>query len=613
MPFHEIANSNAARTCLTVLKHLLLSKWLVGSTISANLVAGLMEAGTFGLILIAVGILVGESGVNEMPGAFVAILEMIPFPNKMDSETIFVLLIFGAIGLQIIKSGAEYLGSIGAIHLTKRASRQLQSEVLEKVLAQEYPIIARYPTGALGALISQADVVAQKLIVRVFNAGTLAIMLLSVYVYFLFKISVSLTLTALGIVGVLLLLMGGVVRRLKELGQLNTRSTLEHGKLVIDYLNSARLIKTSRAEQWAAVEIGRARDFLLDSAQKASSIEAAIGPGTQVLTIIAIGSFLVFGFLISEESMRAFAPSAVIFMVILQRLMHPVRTLNDCRMALANNSESLTKVGEVLAKEHTASVETVLTPFKSLRDRIKLQRVSFRYLDEKQCAVENVSFEIRKGDTVGIVGSSGAGKSTVVDLLLGLYQPTEGQIIVDGQRLQDLDPQQWLSKIGLVDQDILLLNTTVSENITLGRDDVTREMIEKACQRARADSFIERMGNGYNTEIGESGYRLSGGEKQRLAFARALLDDPELLILDEPTSALDSETEYELKRQLASFSGECTIVIVAHRLSTIAAADLIVVLDKGRLVEAGSRSELINGRGRFAKLWAMQMEEHLGA
>ncbi len=606
----EIRHSNEARTCGTVFKHLSASKWLVISTISANLTAGLMEAGTFGLILIAVGILVGEGDMNQIPQALIGISEILRFPEKMNAEMIFILLVCGAIVLQIVKSGAEFLGSIGAIRLTKRASKQLQSEVLEKVLGQDYSLIATYPTGALGALIAQADVVAQKLIVRVFNAGTLALMLLGVYIYFLLKISASLTFTALAIVGMLLVLLGGVVRRLRELGQLNTRSALEHGKLIIDYLNSARLIKTSRAERWVAGEIERVRDSVLNSSQHAASIEAAIGPGTQVLTIVGIGCFLIFGFILSEESMRAFAPSAIVFMVILQRLMHPVRTLNDCRMTLANNSEALNKVGEILSMERRGVGKTDGARFHHLMDRIKLHRVSFRYPGEQECAIEDVSFEIGRGDIVGIVGSSGAGKSTIVDLLLGLYPPTKGEILVDGNKLQGLAPQDWLSKIGLVDQDTLLLNTTIAENIRLGRESVTREMIESACRRANADSFIKKMSRGYDTEIGESGYRLSGGQKQRIAFARALLDEPELLILDEPTSALDSEAEYELKRQLMSFSGEYTIVIVAHRLSTISAADLIVVLDGGKLVEAGSKKELLSSRGRFASLWNMQMDGH---
>lgn len=580
------------------------------STISANLTAGLMEAGTFGLIMIAVGILVGDGALNQMPQVVTGILEFFRFPEKLNAEVLFILLVCGAIVLQIVKSGAEFLGSIGAIRLTKRTSKQLQSEVLEKVLGQDYSVIATYPTGELGALIAQADVVAQKLIVRIFNAGTLALMLLGVYVYFLLKISVSLTFSALVIVGVLLVLLGGVVRRLKELGKLNTRSALEHGKLIIDYLNSVRLIKTSRAEGWVAREIERVRDFVLNSSRHAASIEAAIGPGTQVLTIVGIGCFLIFGFVLSEESMRAFAPNAIVFMVIFQRLMHPVRTLNDCRMTLANNSESLNKVGEILSMERTGVGKADGARFHHFRDRIKLQGVSFRYPGERECAIEEVSFQIGRGDIVGIVGSSGAGKSTIVDLLLGLYPPTKGEISVDGINLQALAPQDWLSKIGLVDQDTLLLNTTIAENLRMGREGVTSQMIESACRRANADGFIQKMSRGYNTEIGEGGYRLSGGQKQRIAFARALLDEPELLILDEPTSALDSQTEYELKRQLTSFSGEYTIVIVAHRLSTISAADQIIVLDGGRLVEAGSKEELLGRGGRFASLWKMQMEGH---
>jgi len=202
-----------------------------------------MEAGTFGLILIAVGVLMGDSEIPEMPQPLMRALESIGPLDQISSETIFVWLIFCAIGLQIIKSGTEYLGSVGAIRLTKRASRHLQKIVLDNILAEEYQFIARYPTGVLGALITQADVVAQKLIVRIFNAGVLSLIMLGVYVFFLNKISIPLTFTALAVVAVLSLL-GRVVRRLKTLGRQSTQNTLEHGNLFVDYLNSVWLIKT---------------------------------------------------------------------------------------------------------------------------------------------------------------------------------------------------------------------------------------------------------------------------------------------------------------------------------------------------------------------------------
>jgi ATP-binding cassette subfamily B protein/subfamily B ATP-binding cassette protein MsbA len=207
---------------------------------------------------------------------------------------------------------------------------------------------------------------------------------------------------------------------------------------------------------------------------------------------------------------------------------------------------------------------------------------------------------------VALVGSSGAGKSSIADLLAGLYDPTEGEILVDGTSIARFDLGGWQQRLGVVSQDTFLFNASIADNIAFGTPEATRTAIETAAAQAQAARFIEALPEGLDTVVGERGYRLSGGQRQRLSLARAILRDPELLILDEATSALDSESERLVQQAIDRFERKHTVLVIAHRLSTIVNADLICVMDKGAIIERGKHKELLAKDGRYASLWKQQ-------
>ena len=211
-----------------------------------------------------------------------------------------------------------------------------------------------------------------------------------------------------------------------------------------------------------------------------------------------------------------------------------------------------------------------------------------------------MSFE--KGKVTAIVGTSGAGKTTIINLILGLFEPTEGTITVDGIPLQELKQETWLSKIGFVSQETFTYHSTVSDNIMIGRTDRSDESIAKAAKVANAHGFISELDEGYQTVIGERGMKFSGGQQQRLAIARALLDSPEFMLFDEATSSLDTISERAVQESIDLVSKDRTDVIVAHRLSTISHADKIIVLDNGQVVETGKHNELLSLNGHYARL-----------
>jgi subfamily B ATP-binding cassette protein MsbA len=230
--------------------------------------------------------------------------------------------------------------------------------------------------------------------------------------------------------------------------------------------------------------------------------------------------------------------------------------------------------------------------------------VSFRYGDEP--VLENVDLTIRRGETVAIVGPSGAGKTTLVNLLPRLYDPTHGRITFDGVDLRDTTLASLRGQVGLVTQETILFDGSARENIAYGRPDAAGETVRSAAEAAFADEFVRRLPEGYETRLGEDAGRLSGGQKQRLAIARAIFKDAPILILDEATSQLDSESEALVAQALANLTSGRTTLVIAHRLSTVRRADRIVVLERGRVVESGSHAELLTRNGLYRRLHDMQ-------
>jgi ATP-binding cassette subfamily B protein/subfamily B ATP-binding cassette protein MsbA len=245
-------------------------------------------------------------------------------------------------------------------------------------------------------------------------------------------------------------------------------------------------------------------------------------------------------------------------------------------------------------------------PFTGLRQVIRLEGVGLYYPERQQPALSAINLEIPVGSTVALVGESGGGKSSLVDLLLGLISPSQGRILVDGLDLEAIDLDSWQKKLGVVSQDVLLLNGNIRDNIAFSMPDASDRAIGAAAAAADAAAFIEALPERYDTLIGERGFRLSGGQRQRLSLARALLKNPDLLILDEATSALDSPSEARILEAVERFSKGRTVITVAHRLSSVQHADLILVLAGGRIVERGRHVDLLGLGGRYAELWEGQ-------
>jgi ATP-binding cassette subfamily B protein len=293
------------------------------------------------------------------------------------------------------------------------------------------------------------------------------------------------------------------------------------------------------------------------------------------------------------------------FYTLLGYLLGPLERLSSVNLQLQDALVAVDRLYQVLDVEAEVRNGKRHVKFTGIDQAIELRGVTFKY-GCRQNILENVSLRIHTGQTVAIVGESGCGKSTLLKLLMRFHVPTEGQILFDGVDARDLELESFRSRIGLVSQDPFIFNGTIRENIALSQSGATMQDIVAAARAAGLDEFITQLPERYETLIGERGANLSGGQRQRLAIARALLRNPDLLIFDEATSHLDTATERAIQESLHSALANKTVILVAHRLSTIQQADVIYIMDKGQIVESGSHRDLIAQDGRYAALWRAQ-------
>jgi ATP-binding cassette, subfamily B, bacterial len=329
----------------------------------------------------------------------------------------------------------------------------------------------------------------------------------------------------------------------------------------------------------------------------------------EVLIPLASTSLLVYGGWQILHSQLTLG-DLMMFLVYLTMLLGPIATLAGSAVQFQNNLAGLDRILDLLAtpKELADRPGAIRIPRKQAKGDIRFEGVSFKYPENEQWILKDINLHAREGQTIAIVGRSGAGKTTLCNLVARFFDPELGRILVDGKDLRDVQLHSYRQLLGVVEQDVFLFDGSIAENIAYGRRGASMEQIVQAAKAAAADEYIARSPNGYHTLIGERGFKLSGGQRQRLAIARALLADPRILILDEATSNLDSESERLIQSSLALLLEQRTAFVIAHRLSTIIHADQILVLDEGRIAQRGTHSELLGQSGIYQQMVRLQTE-----
>ncbi len=370
-------------------------------------------------------------------------------------------------------------------------------------------------------------------------------------------------------------------------------------------LGGLRAIKSYGAEGVTKDKFKQSNDYYTKVMTKIFRRKELASPLTEFLAIFVLVAVVLFG----GELVLAGKMSAAIligFTLIFAKVISPLQELSTAYYNMQKGDAAAIRIYEILdADEKITECENPIQ-VSEFKDSIEFRNVFFSYDNSKENVLKDISFTIKKGQTVALVGESGAGKSTLIDLISRFADVTSGEILFDGVNIKEIGINALRSQIGIVTQEAILFNDTIFKNIAFGNPSATMEDVIAAAKIANADSFISKMEKGYYTHLSDRGMSLSGGERQRLCIARAILKNPEILLLDEATSALDTQNEYEVQQALTHLMKDRTSVVIAHRLTTIMNADNILVMDKGVIVESGTHKELLEKGGIYSNLVNMQ-------
>ncbi|HRI79368.1 MAG TPA: ABC transporter ATP-binding protein [Cyclobacteriaceae bacterium] len=430
---------------------------------------------------------------------------------------------------------------------------------------------------------------------------------LTIVVYFiiLFTISYQLTLFTL----LVLPLTGGVlaeiIKRLKRQAVQSQESLGRIVNILDETFSGMRVIKAFNARNFVIKKIEDESSYYRKVNKSLSYKNELASPVSEILGVMIIAGIIFFGGNLVLSDASSLEPESFLgFLAVFSMIIQPAKNFSNGITALQKGTASAERIFTVIDTQPLIQNKPNAKNLASFESEIEFKNVSFAY--EKELVLKNVNLKVRKGETIALIGPSGGGKSTLADLVPRFYDPTEGEVCIDGTALTDYDIESLRKVMGVVTQESILFNDTIFNNIAFGMPGVSAEAVEQAAKIANAHDFILQTENGYQTLIGERGSKLSGGQRQRISIARAVLKNPPILILDEATSALDSESEKLVQEALFNLMKNRTSLVIAHRLSTIQHADEIVVIQDGQIAERGTHDHLIQLRGLYWKLSNIQ-------
>jgi subfamily B ATP-binding cassette protein MsbA len=488
-------------------------------------------------------------------------------------------------------------GALSAALVT-RVAHELRSAAFAQVLRVEERWLERRDTGSwLNLLESQTWETAAALGTLV--GGITRVCRIAVFGVALLVVSVPLTIAVGLVLGLVSAIVRLLARRADVLGRAETAAWERMAQRFAESLRTHRTIRVFGRERFEMTRLDAVSETERRIFRRLQTVQTFVAPAGEFLV-----ATLMLALLWGHASVPGSLPSVLAFLAILYRLHPQVQQLDGTRVSLAAAAAPVGAVTALLDPAEKPLERLGGAPYAGLRDAIAFRDVTYTYDSRCAPAIDRASFVVRAGRTTAITGPSGSGKSTVVKLLLGLVHPGAGAIEIDGVPLDGIDLASWRARVALVGQDLPLFDATVAENVAYGLPGpVSDDAIRAAAVRADADAFIRALPEGYATRLGDDGARLSGGQRQRIALARALLRDPDVIVLDEATNAVDGVSAGLIDRTLAELGRGRTVVVVSHRAETIRRADDVVVLDAGRVVDAGPRERVLGRGGPAARLF----------
>jgi subfamily B ATP-binding cassette protein MsbA len=520
--------------------------------------------------------------------------------NQVPAQSRFPIIALCIFISILLKNILGYFSNVVSQWLSAQINHKIRSQVFQQCLSVSDRYMESHdPSELINLLATETWRTAEALNTLFWLISILCTIL--IFVFLLQIISWQLTFAVAIVMGLISLISQRLTRQVKPLGDRAVEVNQELTARMWDGLSGLRVIHAFGREAYEQNRFKQASQQVLQVFFKLEVVSGIIAPVYEVLSALLLIGILAVSLSYDPNSL----PVLLTFLFILYRLQPKVQQLDEARTALVALTSSVQAVMSFLDPSDKPYILSGSRPFHHLQQGITFNRVSFCY-DPEEPALEEISIQIPCGKTTAFVGPSGAGKSTLINLICRFYEPTTGEIYVDGQRLPELNLSDWRDRIAVVSQDIHVFSATVRENIAYGRLNATDDEIVAAATLANADDFVRQLPQGYDTSIGDRGIRLSGGQRQRLALARAIVRDPEILILDEATNALDSIAENLIQEALYTLGQNRTVIIIAHRLSTIEHVSQIIALDKGKVVEQGTLPELLKREGLFAQMYRLQ-------
>jgi len=443
-------------------------------------------------------------------------------------------------------------------------------------------------------------VVFQRLFVEPINILT--------FVALLFIISWKLALIAIIIIplaGIAILSIGRSIRRKSRRTQAKIAEIMQ---ILTETLTSIRIVKAFVNEKEEIKNFTRESKHYFKLLLKRARLDLIAGPTTETFGVIIGVVLLWYGGMEVLAQKGVSAEDFIRFILILFSILGPIKQLSNVNLKIQIGAASAERIFGLLDTPPEIVEDPDPVELDVFNNSIEFDQIHFEYSDADERVLDGVTFTIKQGEVVALVGPSGSGKSTIADLIPRFFDVSKGALRIDGNNVRKISFSSLRGSMGIVTQEVILFNDTIRKNIAYGQSDVTEEAIQKAAKAANALEFIEQTPDGFDTLIGERGVNLSGGQKQRLAIARALLKNPPILILDEATSALDTESEKMVQKAIEVLMKDRTVLVIAHRLSTVQNADKIVVLDKGKILEVGSHNELYEKGGLYRRLYDIQFD-----
>ena len=524
--------------------------------------------------------------------------------NEYNPENVLLLLAIVTIFVSLLSNLFRYMGAWTVENMRTRTLQRMRNEMFSKVVDMNVGYFSDQRKGDIISKITSDVGVVQFCITNTLQVAFREPFLIIGYTVMMVAISWELALFSVLFLPVVALIIGSIVKRLRHPARTSQQRMGELVSTLDESLSGIKVIKSYNATGYVKQKFYDLSEDLARLTLSMARRQQLASPMSEFLGISAVGVILVFGGSLVFKD--ALSPEGFIaFIAMFSQITRPVRTFIDQFSNINQGIAAGERIFSIIDAQSEIQDKPGAIELDGLKDKIEFRDIHFSY-DGSREVIEGISFEIKRGETVALVGPSGGGKSTLSELIPRFYDVKAGDILIDGVSVRDYTQDSLRAHMSVVSQDTVLFNDTIEGNIAMGKAGATHDEIVEAARIANADCFIQEAPEGYQTNIGDRGVKLSGGQRQRLSIARAVLKNPEILILDEATSALDTESEKLVQDALNKLLVGRTSVVIAHRLSTIHNADKIIVVDHGRVAEQGTHTELLAKGGIYAKLIELQ-------